>query len=77
MLWRHDGGPRLGPEAEVRPEQGYSGRFKDDMTGQVLSDDLVKDARAKELEFLTSRGVWVKVAIRKVFERKGRQPISA
>ena len=31
------------------PEQGYSGKYKDDLTGQPLRDDLVKIARAKEL----------------------------
>ena len=29
------------------PAQGYSGRFKDDLTGQVLKDKLVRAARAK------------------------------
>ena len=31
------------------PEQGYSGEFKDDITGQVLKDELVREARRKEL----------------------------
>ena len=33
------------------PEQGYSGRFRDATTGQVLKDALVIEARQKELEF--------------------------
>ena len=33
------------------PAQGYSDRYKGDLTGQPLRDDLVKAARAKELEF--------------------------
>ena len=39
------------------PAQGYSGKYKDDLTGQPLRDDLVKMARAKELEFFCSKGV--------------------
>ena len=31
------------------PAQGYSGKYRDDLTGQPLRDDLVKAARAKEL----------------------------
>ena len=58
------------------PEQGYSGRFKDDISGQVLRDDLVVEARAKELEFFTSKGVWVKVPRQRAFDRTGRPPIS-
>ena len=58
------------------PEQGYSGRFKDDLTGQILRDDLVVEARTKELEFFTSKGVWIKVPRQRAFERTGRPPIS-
>ena len=37
-------------EREIRgPAQGYSGRYRDDLTGQVLREDLVKAARAAEL----------------------------
>ena len=43
------------------PAQGYSGRYKDDISGQVLRDDLVKTAQAVELEFFSSKGVWKKV----------------
>ena len=39
------------------PEQGYSGSFKDDLTGQVLKDEFVRAARAVELAFFTSKGV--------------------
>ena len=39
-------------EAEIEknlrgPEQGFSGAYRDDLTGQVLKDELVKAARAK------------------------------
>ena len=58
------------------PAQGYSGRFKDDLTGQVLKDSLVLAARKKELEFFHSRGVWEKVPRLRAFQRTGRPPIS-
>ena len=58
------------------PAQGYSGKYKDDLTGQPLRDDLVKAARAKELEFFCSKGVWVKVPRQRSFERTGKPPIS-
>ena len=58
------------------PAQGYSGKFKDDLTGQVLKDDLVAEARKKELEFFRSRGVWVKVHRQQAFQRTGHPPIS-
>jgi len=43
------------------PDQGYSGKFKDDLTGQPLRDDLVNISRAKELDLFCSKGVWIKV----------------
>ena len=66
-----------GPRQLYGPEQGYSGRFKDDMTGQVLRDDLVTEARKKELEFFSAKGVWIKVPVQRAFDRTGRPPISA
>ncbi len=58
------------------PEQGYSGRYKDDLTGQVLKDDLVKQARAKELAYFNQKGVWRKVQRATARSRTGRPPIS-
>ena len=68
-------------EEEIRsnvlgPEQGYSGRFKDDLTGQPLKDELVKLARAKELIYFHSKGVWVKVPKATARARTGHPPIS-
>ena len=37
--------------------QGYSGQFKDDVTGQVLKDKLVQEARRIELDFFNKKGV--------------------
>ena len=58
------------------PEQCYIGRFRDDLTGQVLKDELVREARGKELEFFHSKRVWQKrpKALAKI--RTGRPPIS-
>ena len=49
-------------EASIRgPENGYSGRIRDDLTGQVLHDGRVAVARATELSFFDAKGVWKKV----------------
>ncbi len=58
------------------PAQGYSGQYRDDLTGQVLKDALVKEARANELEFFYSKNVWLKIPKREVHARGGRHPIS-
>ena len=39
------------------PAQGFSGRFRDDLTGQVLKDSLVIEARAQELLYFHNKGV--------------------
>ena len=49
---------------------------KDDLTSQPLRDDLVEAARATELEFFCSKGVWLKVPRQRAFERTGKPPIS-
>ena len=58
------------------PAQGYSGKFLDDLTGQVLRDDLVREARAKELEFFHSKGVCLKVPKTTARTISGKNPIS-
>ncbi len=58
------------------PAQGHSGRYRDDLTGQVLKDVLVQEARAKELEFFYAKNVWLKIPKAEVRARGGRQPIS-
>ena len=47
--------------------QRDSGRFKHDLTGQMLKDSLMMEARKKELDFFNSRWVWVKVSREKAF----------
>ena len=58
------------------PAQGYSGRFRDDLTGQLLKDTLVEEARAKELLYFHSKGVWMKVPKSSARAQTGRPPIS-
>jgi len=58
------------------PARGYSGKYRDDMSGQVLRDDLVKEARRKELEYFAAKGVWRKRPKEEAKKRTGRQPIS-
>ena len=56
------------------PAQGYSGKYHDDLTGQVLKDSLVQEARAKELLFFHSKGVWVKMPESAARAKTGRPP---
>ena len=64
-------------EAELRgPSSGYSGRYRDDLTGQVLKDALVVEARAKELAFFCSKGVWLKTPKAQARAISGRPAIS-
>ena len=58
------------------PEEGYSGKYRDDLTGQVLKDELVTKARRTELDFFHSKGVWVKQSIARARQQTGKAPIS-
>ena len=58
------------------PEQGFSGKYRDDLTGQVLKDELVTKARRTELDFFHSKGVWVKQSIARARQQTGKAPIS-
>ena len=65
------------PANQVRgPAQGYSGKFVDDVTKQVLKDDLVREARAKELTYFNDKGVWRKKPRQEAYQRTGRAPIT-
>ena len=58
------------------PEQGYSGKYRDDITGQVLKDSLVQEARQKELKYFHDKGVWVKRPKSEARKRTGKGAIS-
>ena len=45
------------------PAEGYSGLCRDDLTGQVLKDSLVIEARRVELAFFHSKGVGTKLPL--------------
>jgi hypothetical protein len=62
-------------EAPVN-ESLVTGKFKDDITGQLLNDSLVMEARAKEMTYFASKGVWIKKPRAEAFEKTGRPPIS-
>ena len=64
-------------QAELRgPAQGYGGKYVDDMSKQVLKDSLVQEARAKELLYFNSKGVWGKRPRSEAFQKIGRPPIT-
>ena len=63
-------------KATYGPEQGYSGKYKDDLTGQVLKDALVLQARAVELEYFSPKEVWKKVSRNVAKTTSGKSPIS-
>ncbi len=74
-LQAHDDEKQRSDEAN-KPRPGYSGKYKDDLTGQVLKDTLVHEARAKEIACFVAKGVWKKVQRTTCYQRTGRPPIS-
>ncbi len=58
------------------PEHGYSGKYRDDTSGQLLKDDLVKEARRKELQYFCSKGVWLKRPKDEAGRKTGRPAIT-
>ena len=61
---------------QTETDPRYSGRFRDDISGQVLRDDLVHEARAKELKYFCDKGVWRKRPKYEARQRTGKGPIS-
>ncbi len=55
---------------------GCTGKFRDDVTGQLLKDELVREARAKELQYFCDKGVWVKRPKHEARQKTGRGAIS-
>ena len=47
-----------------------------DITGQPLPAELVKAARAKEMEYFASKGVWSTRPVAEAMRVKGRKPIT-
>ena len=46
------------------------------MTGQLLDPVLVREARAKEMEYVRSKGLWAKRPVRECLDRTGRPPVT-
>ena len=55
---------------------GCTGKFRDDVTGQLLKDELVREARAKELQYFCDKGVWEKRPKHEARQKTGRGAIS-
>ena len=65
-------------EANIRgPEHGYSGKYRDHLTDQVLNDSLLLATVAKELELFHSNDVLLKVPKEQANATTGRPAISA
>jgi len=63
-------------DAIKRPDNGFSGTHRDDLTGQVLNDKLVQEARATEIAYFIAKGVWKQVPKTTAYQRTGRPPIT-
>ena len=50
--------------------------FRDDLIGQVLDPVLVPEARAKEMEYVKAKGLWLKRPIRECLDKTGRPPVT-
>ena len=55
---------------------GRHNRFIDDLTGQPLPEELCRAARQTELDYFTSKEVWVVRKISEARQRTGRPPIT-
>jgi len=53
-----------------------TGKYKDDISGQVLVDILVQAARKTELDYFASKGVWIKRPRSEARDMTGKGPIS-
>ena len=56
------------------PSQGFSGKYRDDLTGQLLKDSLVQEARAKELLYFHSRAYGSRCPRRRHERRQDAHP---
>ena len=56
------------------PEIRYSGKVRDDLTGQTLHDGKVAAARATELSFFDKKGVWKKVPRSDAIAKPAKHP---
>ena len=50
--------------------------FKDDLIGQLLNPELVRLARAKEMEYFDGKDVWKLRPIEECWMRTGKPPVT-
>ena len=50
--------------------------FRDDLTGQLLDPQLVREARATEMEYVRSKGLWAKRPVKECLDKTGRPPVT-
>ena len=55
---------------------GRHERYVDDITGQPLSPELCKKARAPELDYLRDKEVWTIRKVNEALRRTGKPPIT-
>jgi len=65
-----------GGESASGPRDGYTGKYRDDISKQILKDELVTEARQKELGYFHAKGVWKKCPRAEAYQTTGRAPIS-
>ena len=63
-------------EEEINAVHPGEEQFKDAITGQPLIPELVKAARAKELEYFASKGVWHYRPRSEAMKKMGKPPIT-
>ena len=63
-------------EEEINAVYPGEEQFKDAITGQPLIPELVKAARAKELEYFASKGVWYYRPRSEAMKKMGKPPIT-
>ena len=67
-------GEKIRDVAYVKIEEEAT--YRDDITGQPLDPELVRAARAKELEYFESKRVWVKRPLEEARRRTGKPPVT-
>ena len=70
-----DGVEVMKVEGELSLPAGCSRKYKDDLSGQPLRDDLVTAARRKELDYFNSKSVWTKRLRQEAYDKTHRPPI--
>ena len=78
VIWRpgEEGMHAVTDEDGAQAMIGCSGKYRDDISGQLLRDGLVHEARAKELKYFTDKGVWIKRPKNEARQKTGKGAIS-